>query len=111
MTTDHPIAHVASDGQCGWRTHDLAEHLDGVAKLAGEFASPFAASEWGWLAGLWHDLGKYQPEFQKYIRSVSGFDARREASSVSARIQTARLKNFFHSAFSGSRGERLGMES
>jgi CRISPR-associated endonuclease/helicase Cas3 len=80
MTTDRAIAHVARDGQCGWRTHDLAEHLDAVAKLAGEFAAPFTSSEWGRLAGLWHDLGKYQPDFQRYIRSASGFDAHIETA-------------------------------
>ena len=36
--------------------------------------------EWGRLAGLWHDLGKYQPDFQKYIRSASGFDAHIETA-------------------------------
>ncbi|MDA1018033.1 MAG: CRISPR-associated endonuclease Cas3'', partial [Planctomycetota bacterium] len=28
----------------------------------------FRAKEWGQLAGLWHDLGKYRPEFQERIR-------------------------------------------
>lgn len=90
-------AHVRQGGGNsgdGWIPHDLALHLRAVARRAGEFAAPFSSSEWGWLAGLWHDLGKYQPEFQKYIRSASGFDARRKASSVSARIPTASLKNF-----------------
>ncbi|CAB1368239.1 conserved protein of unknown function [Denitratisoma oestradiolicum] len=31
-------------------------------------------------AGLWHDLGKYQTEFQQYIRSASGFDAHIETA-------------------------------
>jgi CRISPR-associated endonuclease/helicase Cas3 len=33
--------------------------LRAVADLAGEFASTFGHSDWGRLAGLWHDLGKY----------------------------------------------------
>jgi CRISPR-associated endonuclease/helicase Cas3 len=37
----------------------LERHLQEVAKLAGEFADAFGAKEWGHLAGLWHDLGKY----------------------------------------------------
>jgi CRISPR-associated endonuclease/helicase Cas3 len=46
----------------------LDTHLRHVAKLAGEFAAAFGAGEWGHLAGLWHDLGKFRPEFQRLIR-------------------------------------------
>ena len=42
----------------------LEVHLREVAELAAEFASTFGAGEWGRLAGLWHDLGKYSPVFQ-----------------------------------------------
>lgn len=42
----------------------LEDHLHAVARLAAEFAGAFGAEEWGRLAGLWHDLGKYRPEFQ-----------------------------------------------
>ncbi len=39
--------------------HRLEEHLFGTAKLAAKFAAEFGCGEWGYLAGLWHDLGKY----------------------------------------------------
>ncbi|HBJ87784.1 MAG TPA: CRISPR-associated endonuclease Cas3'' [Verrucomicrobiales bacterium] len=42
----------------------LERHLQEVAKLAGKFADAFGAKDWGRLAGLWHDLGKYSREFQ-----------------------------------------------
>lgn len=42
----------------------LEDHLREVAEVAGDFAAAFGAKEWGYLAGLWHDLGKYLPEFQ-----------------------------------------------
>jgi len=38
-------------------------------------SADFGAKEWGELAGLWHDLGKYSAAFQQYIRSVSGYQA------------------------------------
>jgi len=38
--------------------HRLEEHLKGTAKLAASFAAEFGCGEWGYLAGLWHDLGK-----------------------------------------------------
>ena len=64
------IAHVTEDG----RVHFLDEHLRETARLAGEFAAVFGCREWGRLAGLWHDLGKYSDEFQRYIRAVNDPD-------------------------------------
>jgi CRISPR-associated endonuclease/helicase Cas3 len=61
------IAHVAEDG----RVHGLEEHLLGTAELAEGFAAEFGSGDWGRLAGLWHDLGKYSEEFQRYIRAVN----------------------------------------
>ncbi len=37
--------------------HRLEDHLLGTAKLAAQFASEFSCGEWGYLAGLWGDLG------------------------------------------------------
>ena len=53
-------------------------HLNKVAYWTANFAaemfpaaSPEAAtaSHWGYLAGLWHDLGKFAPEWQEYLKS------------------------------------------
>lgn len=69
-----PIAHAAKDEKGNWRApHDLPNHLAGVSALAACFARDFG-EEWARLAGLWHDLGKYRPGFQAYIRGRSGFD-------------------------------------
>ncbi len=67
--------------------HSLEDHLFSVAKLARLFAAQFDvfkkqpsdSAAWAELAGLWHDLGKYQPAFQKYIATVSGMEAHIEA--------------------------------
>jgi CRISPR-associated endonuclease/helicase Cas3 len=45
----------------------LEEHLKNVAEMARGFADSFGAGDWGYLAGLWHDLGKDQLEFQAKI--------------------------------------------
>ncbi len=52
--------------QGSWQ--DLREHLDSVATLAEEFA-PLEWKAHARLAGLWHDVGKYQSAFQRYIAS------------------------------------------
>ena len=71
-------AHISEDG----RAHPLREHLEGTAKLAAEFAGEFGAAGWGYLAGLWHDLGKYSPAFQKRIRAAAaGPEAHIEAKA------------------------------
>ncbi|MBI5135704.1 MAG: CRISPR-associated helicase Cas3' [Nitrospirae bacterium] len=70
-----PIAHVVDDQLGTWRQHRLDVHLRDVATRAASFAAPFGSSEWTHLAGLWHDLGKYRPRFQHYIRQASGFEA------------------------------------
>ncbi|WP_186415029.1 CRISPR-associated endonuclease Cas3'' [Pannonibacter sp. P2PFMT1] len=45
----------------------LREHLGDVGSLAANFAEPFGAAAMSRLAGLLHDLGKYNPAFQRYI--------------------------------------------
>jgi len=54
--------------------HPLEDHLREVAKLAATFAREFGAEDWAHVAGLWHDIGKYRPAFQAYIRRGTGLD-------------------------------------
>ena len=59
----HPTSRALED----WES--LEDHLLEVAALAGGFAESFGARDWGYLSGLWHDLGKYSDAFQSYLRS------------------------------------------
>jgi CRISPR-associated endonuclease/helicase Cas3 len=52
--------------------HDLVEHLRNVAQMAADFAGKFGAADLGYWAGLWHDLGKFHPDFQSYIAAPDG---------------------------------------
>jgi CRISPR-associated endonuclease/helicase Cas3 len=47
--------------------HHLVSHLQQTAANARENAAKFGAGELAYLAGLWHDLGKFNPEFQEYL--------------------------------------------
>lgn len=67
------LAHVRQDGE-QFVPHDLGEHLRGVARRAEECARNFSGSDWARVAGLWYDLGKYSAEFQRRIKSLSGYD-------------------------------------
>ncbi|MFZ2217923.1 MAG: CRISPR-associated endonuclease Cas3'', partial [Rhodoferax sp.] len=71
--------------------HLLVKHLQAVAGLAGEFSQSFDKAElaqrWAYLAGLWHDLGKYRPGFQRYVRLPDNPDAHIEGK-VSGREKT-----------------------
>jgi CRISPR-associated endonuclease/helicase Cas3 len=61
------IYHAHSGNTVGhW--HPLAEHLQGVSRLAGEFAEISGFGEEARLAGLLHDLGKYGDLFQKRLK-------------------------------------------
>ncbi len=61
--------------------HRLEDHLRGTAELAKRFADEFGCGEWGYLAGLWHDLGKYSREFQEYLARQHDRDANIETLS------------------------------
>ncbi|MBU1054147.1 MAG: CRISPR-associated helicase Cas3' [Proteobacteria bacterium] len=49
--------------------HALSKHLHQTAKLAESFACKENYKPIFYLTGLLHDLGKYQPEFQKYLEN------------------------------------------
>jgi CRISPR-associated endonuclease/helicase Cas3 len=78
-----PLAHSGG--------HLLADHLQTVAHMAAGFSQPFDASmpthRWAYLAGLWHDLGKYRPGFQRYLAQSNHPDAHIEGK-VAGREKT-----------------------
>ena len=110
--TSVALAHVQETGCRQFRVHRLDEHLRSVERRAGAFADKFGAGDFGRLAGRWHDLGKFQPAFQSYIRRDSGFDpeahlegsvpGRVDHSSAGALHAVAQLGR------NGDRGEAIG---
>jgi CRISPR-associated endonuclease/helicase Cas3 len=51
--------------------HDLVDHLRAVAALAAGFAEPLGARDLAYWLGLWHDIGKFNPAFQSYLRDCA----------------------------------------
>lgn len=71
---DNFIAHIKKNPDGSWaKPHLLSEHLTSVGKIAGEFASEFENKDWAEFAGCLHDLGKYNPDWQRYIRRETGY--------------------------------------
>lgn len=66
-----PLAHSGG--------HLLADHLQSVAGIAAGLSQAFDAAtvtlRWAYLAGLWHDLGKYRAGFQRYLQQSDNPDA------------------------------------
>ena len=58
-------AHSANESG---RFHPLIDHLKEVANLAREFAEPFGGGDAAFSLGLWHDIGKFDSEFQEYLK-------------------------------------------
>ncbi|MGA2527030.1 MAG: CRISPR-associated helicase Cas3' [Smithellaceae bacterium] len=52
----------------------LEQHLKETAEKAKEFACAFGAEDWGYLAGLWHDIGKYSDVFQQRLLATQDAD-------------------------------------
>lgn len=61
------LAHIE-----GERKQTVKEHLEQTAALAGDFADHFGKREWGYAAGLLHDIGKYSDAFQDKIKNNTG---------------------------------------
>lgn len=60
-------AHTSDDGR---PPQLLQDHLKQVAQMAAEFAKPIHGEDMAYWCGLFHDLGKYSEQFQKYIRGT-----------------------------------------
>ncbi len=75
-------------GEDEW--HPLKDHLQDTATRAAEFALSFHADEFGRVAGLLHDIGKYSQDFQRRLR---GEPVRVDHSTAGAQEAVRLYKN------------------
>lgn len=76
------IAHI--DEKDKKRIQTVKNHLEGTAKLSGEFAGKFGKEDWGYCNGMLHDIGKYSVDFLKRITGES--NQRVDHSTAGARV-------------------------
>ncbi len=62
------IAHI--DPNHLEREQTVLEHLKGTAQIARNLGTPLEIKNLAYLAGLYHDLGKWRKKFETYIRSA-----------------------------------------
>ena len=73
------LAHIDND----LREQSVKDHLTGTAQFAGNFAEAFGCYEWGYCAGMLHDIGKYSLAFMKRL---SGADIQVDHSTAGAKL-------------------------
>lgn len=74
------LAHVSEDKS---RIQSIAEHAKNTGEIAKKFAEAFGYGEWGYCAGILHDIGKYSVAFQK---KILGENCRVDHSSAGAQL-------------------------
>ncbi len=81
-------AHSTEGEEKDWQL--LKEHLENVSRRAKTYASCFGAEEWGELAGLLHDGGKYIDNFQDKLK---GMNLHVDHSTAGAQVATKLFGN------------------
>ncbi|MBA2376292.1 MAG: CRISPR-associated helicase Cas3' [Rubrobacter sp.] len=105
-------AHTPTEESEEW--HDLVSHLSRTAELTQKNASKFGAGELGRLAGLWHDVGKFNKDFQKYLREcheaeISGTKAPRGGSVPHAVYGAVLARESVHALAAVIHGHHAGL--
>lgn len=105
MSSATPIAlaHAAPDLEPD-QWHRLSDHLEATGRRASQHAAPFEAQSLAALAGRWHDIGKYAPDWQDFLRNAA---SPQEAHVEERRSKTKRKRGPDHSSAGAVHAQRL----
>ncbi len=87
----------------------LKDHLLAVAELAKEFASFFNKGELAYIAGLFHDLGKYAEQFQRRLENPHK-EKGRDHSIAGAALVLSLYKGIAEEAALAIEGHHIGLQ-
>lgn len=62
--------YIAHSKNLNGQRQDLLDHLRAVAADTRDYVAPFGGGALGYHLGLWHDIGKFNPAFQDYLRQA-----------------------------------------
>lgn len=90
------IAHKTDDGL----EQSLSEHLHNVAERSAVFAESFYNADWAYFAGMLHDLGKADSDWQKYIRGEKSTSVNHSEAGAQFAFSKMNPKKNFREPFS-----------
>lgn len=101
------------------KRQDLEEHLRNVAEAAERYCSSFGGADIGRLAGLLHDIGKYDPAFQQYLlnaeqnpaKGMRGPDHKGAGTVVAFEAETKGLLAFLINGHHGGLAARSDLKT
>ena len=104
MNPQDAAAHSPS-GDDWSEAHALIDHLQAVSAMAGQRSAASDLIELAKVAGLWHDLGKYRPAFQRYIRGERGLEKSHKLAGAALALRTGtRIGKIVAFALAGHHG-------
>ena len=104
MNPQDAAAH-SPNGDDWSEAHALIDHLQAVSTLAGQRSVASDLVELAKVAGLWHDLGKYRPAFQRYIRGERGLEKSHKLAGAALALRTGtRIGKIVAFAIAGHHG-------
>lgn len=101
------------------KRQDLEEHLRNVADAAERYCASFGGAVIGRLAGLLHDIGKYDPAFQQYLlnaeqnpaKGMRGPDHKGAGTVLAQTVETGGLLAFLVNGHHGGLAARSDLKT
>lgn len=97
------VAHIHPEDSSKVQT--VQEHMEGTAKIAEQYGKTLGMGCISYLAGLFHDLGKWRKEFEDYIRAC--VNGQKEKTKGSVNHSSAGAIYIYRKYYQGSSMQKL----